>query len=629
MTREEHLEFCKKCQNRSFDSQQGVICKLTGKIADFEDNCKDYELDETVTEPILPEERSHTEVIAELPEEIKGEFKQHQNLSYAIIGGFFLSIICALIWAVVTVSTEYQIGFMAIGVGIVVGMGVRFFGAGIDMVYGLIGASFALLGCVLGNLFSQVGFAANAESIGYFQMLSFLDIETIISIFQESFSGMDLLFYGFAVFEGYKFAFRPIPAEIEERQDLTPSYASLRLPLVVISFLIISFAGYTLSKGVSGEQTFYYESGKVMSSGQYEDSKMNGIWNYFYESGEPQAIVSYENGLEQGYWKLFFEDGSVMREGNYKNGLIDGTWLNYYDNGVVSDSSFYDHGRLSGQSNVYYENGQLMRTGSYKRDLQDGLWQEFYDNGQKRSEGSYELGEQKGVWYFWNQHGKPLQEVAYLSSDKLKIINTYDKDGNVVVAKGFGTFNGYYDDETLEVTGMVKDGFKTGVWKKYHTNGKQKEEGIYENEEYKILHRYSAEGAHEIVDGQGDYMSFYEGTTATFEEGSINNGLKEGPWITYYPDSNGVSQVSDYKQGKLHGKVVVYYENGMVYTEGNYENGLKEGEWIWNYESGELQCTVDFVNNKKEGLQPFWSESGTKNKEELYKNGEFISEKIF
>ena len=629
MTRAEHLEFCKKCQNRSFDSEQGVICNLTGKIADFEDTCENFKLDESVTELALPEEKTHAEVIAELPEEVKEEYKQHQKLGYAIIGGFFLSIICALLWAVITVSTEYQIGFMAIGVGVVVGLGVRFFGAGIDTIYGIIGAFFALLGCLLGNLFSQVGFTANAESISYLQTLSLIDFETMISIYKETFSGIDLLFYGFAVFEGYKFAFRPIRAQTEDERDLTPAYSSWRLPLVIFSFLIISYASYKLSEGVNGEQKYYYESGKLMSTGQYIDSKMDGAWNYFYESGEPQAIASYDKGMEQGTWKWFFEDGSTMRTGTYEKGMFEGLWLNYYDSGAVSDSSYYEHGRLSGKSSVYHENGQLMRSGNFKRDRQDGVWQEFYENGQKRTEGSYEAGDQKGVWHFWNQNGKPLQELEYLGAERFKIINVFDENENLIVENGKGVYKSNYEDNTLHITGTVENGFKTGVWKEYHTNGKLKEEGVYENEEFKIIDRWSLDGETQIVDGNGDYKAYYEGTTHLFEEGKVKNGLREGPWITYYPESNGVYQVIDYKQGKKDGEIVVYYENGLTYTKGSHKNGLKEGEWIFNYQSGVVQCTVTYVNDKKEGVQPFWSESGLKNKEEFYKNGEFISEKIY
>lgn len=45
MTRKEHLEFCKICMNRDFDRQQGIVCKLTGSIANFNIECLDFKKD--------------------------------------------------------------------------------------------------------------------------------------------------------------------------------------------------------------------------------------------------------------------------------------------------------------------------------------------------------------------------------------------------------------------------------------------------------------------------------------------------------------------------------------------------------------------------------------------------------
>jgi len=54
MTREEQLFFCKKCKNREFNLTEGVLCKLTGKKADFEETCPSYELDKERETKIIP-----------------------------------------------------------------------------------------------------------------------------------------------------------------------------------------------------------------------------------------------------------------------------------------------------------------------------------------------------------------------------------------------------------------------------------------------------------------------------------------------------------------------------------------------------------------------------------------------
>lgn len=43
MTRDAQLQFCTKCIKRSFSHREGVICSLTGTVADFEISCPSFE----------------------------------------------------------------------------------------------------------------------------------------------------------------------------------------------------------------------------------------------------------------------------------------------------------------------------------------------------------------------------------------------------------------------------------------------------------------------------------------------------------------------------------------------------------------------------------------------------------
>ncbi|MBS1506976.1 MAG: hypothetical protein JSS79_10030 [Bacteroidetes bacterium] len=136
-----------------------------------------------------------------------------QNLPFAFAGGAVAAVVGGVIWALVTVSSGYQIGWMAVGVGFLVGYSVRFLGKGIDKVFGVIGASLALFGCLLGNFFSIIGFAAKQESMGIFAILTSLDYSLVPDVMIEAFSPMDLLFYGIAIYEGYRFSFRQVTEE--------------------------------------------------------------------------------------------------------------------------------------------------------------------------------------------------------------------------------------------------------------------------------------------------------------------------------------------------------------------------------------------------------------------------------
>ncbi|MCU4158363.1 site-2 protease family protein [Carboxylicivirga sp. A043] len=54
MDRKYQLEFCKICDNREFSRDKGIICKLTGDIAKFENDCPDFAGDRKQT-PYVPQ----------------------------------------------------------------------------------------------------------------------------------------------------------------------------------------------------------------------------------------------------------------------------------------------------------------------------------------------------------------------------------------------------------------------------------------------------------------------------------------------------------------------------------------------------------------------------------------------
>jgi hypothetical protein len=136
--------------------------------------------------------------------------RNEQDLALGILGGLIGGGIGAVLWAVITYITEYQIGWMAIGVGFLVGYGSRLLGKGIDRVFGYVGGGIALLSVVMGNFFASLGFLAKALEVGYFEMLFTFNYAMTFELLATTFSVMDILFYAIAVYQGYKFSFRKV-----------------------------------------------------------------------------------------------------------------------------------------------------------------------------------------------------------------------------------------------------------------------------------------------------------------------------------------------------------------------------------------------------------------------------------
>ena len=141
------------------------------------------------------------------------EIKDNQNLLFGVIGGSVAAAIGAAVWAVITALTNFQIGWMAVGVGFLVGYAVRICGKGIDKSFGVAGATLSLLGCLAGNLLTVCIAVSRHQHIPFLQILSRLNPEIVVGLLKATFNPMDALFYGIAVYEGYRFSFRRISKE--------------------------------------------------------------------------------------------------------------------------------------------------------------------------------------------------------------------------------------------------------------------------------------------------------------------------------------------------------------------------------------------------------------------------------
>ncbi len=147
----------------------------------------------------------------------QAQLERQQNLPAGIAAGLIAAIAGAIVWAVVTVGTHYQIGYMAVGVGFLVGFAVRQFGKGLTPSFAVAGCLLALLGCLLGNLFSACGFLSAQGSIPLWDILSRLDFELATKLLTATSSPMDFLFYGIALYAGYRYSVRRITPEELQR----------------------------------------------------------------------------------------------------------------------------------------------------------------------------------------------------------------------------------------------------------------------------------------------------------------------------------------------------------------------------------------------------------------------------
>jgi hypothetical protein len=161
---------------------------------------------EPVSTTVIEEEHDGPEVDPAALQSMVDQMRSEQNVKKGIVGGLVAAGLGAGIWAGLSVLMEYQLGLMAIGVGLLAGYGVRLGGKGLDPVFGVIGALCALLGCFVGNAITVNYFISaimNSQGIP-----GGISVSTLASGMVQSFGFMDLIFYAIATYEGYQFAFR-------------------------------------------------------------------------------------------------------------------------------------------------------------------------------------------------------------------------------------------------------------------------------------------------------------------------------------------------------------------------------------------------------------------------------------
>jgi len=135
-----------------------------------------------------------------------------QSLSMALVGGLAAAVVGAMVWAVITVATNYQIGWMAVGVGFLVGGAVRTLGRGSDKSFGYLGATMSVFGCLLGNLLSICAIVAGQEGLSPLAVVAHVGSHPAVipAALLATFRPLDLLFYAIAIYEGYRFSFRQV-----------------------------------------------------------------------------------------------------------------------------------------------------------------------------------------------------------------------------------------------------------------------------------------------------------------------------------------------------------------------------------------------------------------------------------
>ena len=226
-----------------------------------------------------------------------------------------------------------------------------------------------------------------------------------------------------------------------------------------------------------------------------------------------------------------------------------------------------------------------------------------------------------------------------------------------------------YPNGNKKSEGMMKGLFwkyKSGEWIYYYSNGNIKERGNYKgvfalkNDAW-IYYYEKGQKWKEVEYKRGKEIKpqkeWYENEQIKEEWHLINNGTKDGIWISYYENGqikekeiykgNGTKNVKsneeiikkyrnqdgtwiNYYKKDRYGTWTSYYDNGQTKKEGFYKDGWKDGIWTSYYENGQknVECThngaivdPELGRSVHDGKYTVWTQDGQIKKEGNYIQG--------
>jgi hypothetical protein len=129
------------------------------------------------------------------------------NLPFGILAGAIAAVIGAFIWMGITVATGMHVGYVALGVGALVGLAVRFVGNGRSAIFGIIGAVLTLIGCLGGEVLAVVQLTSTPQR-DFFNTLTTIDLTQLVTNIFDRMDPIMYLIYAIGIFEGYKLSIR-------------------------------------------------------------------------------------------------------------------------------------------------------------------------------------------------------------------------------------------------------------------------------------------------------------------------------------------------------------------------------------------------------------------------------------
>lgn len=104
------------------------------------------------------------------------------------------------------------------------------------------------------------------------------------------------------------------------------------------------------------------------------------------------------------------------------------------------------------------------------------------------------------------------------------------------------------------------------------------------------------QGGRWVKDGP---VTFYRADGSPAARGAYAEGLETGPWTEWLEDGSRAD--GTYREGAREGRWLYTHPNGSRQEEGSYVAGLRQGPWRWWYADGTLRGELEYRDGRLHG----------------------------
>lgn len=201
-----------------------------------------------------------------------------------------------------------------------------------------------------------------------------------------------------------------------------------------------------------------------------------------------------------------------------------------------------------------------------------------------------------------------------------------------------------------EYNQLDADGKRHGKWKKRFENSNQiRYEGTFEHGkeigEFKFYRPNSGKQPSAIKVFSKDHdtisITYYTKGGGIVSKGFLLGKTRVGTWTYYHQNSDKVMMVETYKEGKLNGEQLTYFDNGKLTEKTSFVDGKRTGKRFVYSEEGKVLKEFTYEDDKLHGWTKYYNTQGELIIEgnykrdrkdgiwKYYKNGKLDEEKLF